>query len=74
MDKTAKLLAKIGKKDLLRIREATVLLQIGSIEGIKLRGKEMFRYRVGNYRIFYIKKDGKNIITEVRKKNEGTYT
>jgi mRNA-degrading endonuclease RelE of RelBE toxin-antitoxin system len=73
MDKTAKLFAKIGKKDLLRIREATVLLQNGAIEGITLRGKEMFRYRVGNYRILYIKVNGKNIIIEVRKRNEGTY-
>jgi mRNA-degrading endonuclease RelE of RelBE toxin-antitoxin system len=73
MDKTAKLFVKIGKKDLLRIREATVLLQNGAIEGIKLRGKEIFRYRVGNYKILYIKVSGKNIITEVRKRNESAY-
>ena len=74
MDKIKKLLAKMSKQDLARIREATRMLQAGEISGIKLKGQNVYRYRVGNYRILYVIHGGTNVIIEIKRRNESTYS
>lgn len=73
MDNTQKLLAKIPKKDLRLIVAALQLLVKKEVSGIKLKGKNIYRLRVGKYRILYEKKSTKHVILEVRKRDEHTY-
>lgn len=73
MDATEKLLKKIHKKDKQQILAAIETLLLGRIQGIKLSNKNQYRLRVGNYRILYEHKRSGLEITEVRRRNEGTY-
>lgn len=72
-----KLLAKIPRKDRLRIEEALLYLyrrDFTMVQRQKLAGYEhIFRIRVGNYRIIYFD-DGTTIqLKAIQRRNEATY-
>lgn len=76
MDKIFKLLRKIRRSDRLAIINAMELVEENSLDELdikKLAGrKDLFRVRVGRYRIIYMKGE-KNIILDVRERDNKTY-
>jgi len=73
MDSIKKLLKKISKSDKSRIFKVLESVREGELRGVKLSGKNQYRIRVGHYRIKYSLKNGRQIIDEVRRRNEKTY-
>ncbi|HUD06445.1 MAG TPA: type II toxin-antitoxin system RelE/ParE family toxin [Candidatus Saccharimonadales bacterium] len=76
-DKIAKLLSKIPIKDLLRIQEALKKIKSLQLEGLNIKAikgqKDIFRVRIGSYRIVF-KINDKNIrLLKIDKRNEKTY-
>ncbi len=78
VDKIAKLLAKLPKNDLVRLMAVVnkiVLSDYNDLDIKVLKGnKNIFRVRVGNYRIiFSVISKKKTEIISVAKRNEKTY-
>jgi mRNA-degrading endonuclease RelE of RelBE toxin-antitoxin system len=73
MDLIKKLLKKIKSSDKNRILKAMERVSEGELRGVKLSGKNQYRIRVGNYRIKYRVESGKQVIDEVRRRDEKTY-
>lgn len=73
MNSIEKLLKKISKKDKEKILIFMEEVVKGNIKGIKLKGINQYRIRVGGFRIKYSIKDGKQVIDEVRRRDENTY-
>ncbi len=73
MDAIEKLLKKISKKNKGNLLRAMLLIQHGEISGIKLKGVEIYRVRVGNYRILYRIEKKMVVIDGIRRRNEKTY-
>ena len=73
MDAVEKLLKKVSKKDKLILLEIMLLVQKGEVTGIKLKGKNLYRVRVGNYRIIYSTERNQVVIESIRRRNENTY-
>lgn len=77
MDKISKLINKISQKDADKIADIFELIKKGNVKKLnikKLKGyPNVFRVRVGNYRIIYKIVDGKTFIIEVSKRNDLTY-
>lgn len=77
MDKIVKLLRKIRAKDHKAINETLARIFLRSLDGLdvkKLSGfKNLYRVRVGQYRIIY-EDDGSDIwIYSVKRRDESTY-
>ena len=68
--KAEKFIRKQGKKDQERLLKAVYKLPEGT-DMKKLKGSEMFRLRVGNYRILYAINDGIKVITVENIDNRG---
>lgn len=78
MDELQKLLKRAPKKDreaILSMMTALRLGQTASLRMEKLKNSNLYRIRVGRYRIMYsMDKDTKKIVIEtVRLRNENTY-
>jgi mRNA-degrading endonuclease RelE of RelBE toxin-antitoxin system len=78
MDKIAKLLRKITKKERQRIRKLMILIETRQWDGIdivKIKGTiNYYRARKGRFRlVFYITQDDRVIIDDVRVRQEDTY-
>jgi len=77
MEKQTKLIAKISAGDRERILEATLLILNGTLHVLdvkKLRGSEnIFRVRVGSYRIKYASTPSGNIVIDVTRRTDNTY-
>ena len=73
MDAIEKLLNKISKKDKKNLLKAMLLIQGSEISGIKLKGVDVYRVRIGNYRILYKIEKKKIVIVGLRRRNEKTY-
>ncbi len=77
MDPRAKLIAKMSTGDRERVLEATDLILSGNLHGLdvkKLRGSEnIFRVRVGSYRIKYEVTPKGNVIIDVTRRTDNTY-
>jgi mRNA-degrading endonuclease RelE of RelBE toxin-antitoxin system len=73
MDVIKKLLKKISGGDKDRILQAMEQVCKSELRGVKLSGKNQYRIRVGNYRIKYRVEGGKQVVDEVRRRNEKTY-
>ena len=76
-DKIVKLLAKIPVKDLVRIQEALKKIQALQFEGLNIKAikgqKEIFRIKVGKYRIIFKLQDKSIFLLKIDKRNEKTY-
>ena len=77
-DNITKLLSKLSKKDLQRIQKAVAQITALQFEGLDiktLKGQsELFRARVGNYRIiFSIEQNKTSRIISIGRRNEKTY-
>jgi mRNA-degrading endonuclease RelE of RelBE toxin-antitoxin system len=76
-DKVAKLLAKVSKKDLIKINSALKKINALDFEGLDIKTfkgqSNVYRVRVGNYRIIF-RVDIKNVlILKVDRRSEDTY-
>ena len=76
-DKIAKILAKLPRKDLIRIQQALKKIQLREFTELDIKmikgSNETFRVRVGNFRIIF-KISGNNIyLIKLDKRNENTY-
>ena len=78
MDPLEKLFGRIPKKDRIRIHGALEQLLARDFSGLqrqRLKGYEdIYRIRVGNYRIIYFDDGSEIILKAVRKRNEATYS
>jgi len=77
-DKIAKLLAKLPRKQLELFLEILTKINHGDLTGLdvkRLKGhKNLYRVRVGDYRIiFTLSEQGKRIILLIAKRDENTY-
>jgi len=76
-DKISKLLAKIPVKDLLRIQQTLEKIKDLQFEGLNIKAikgqNEIFRVRVGRYRIIYKLEDKNIFLISIDKRNEKTY-
>ncbi len=77
MDKMHKLLRKIQPKDALRI---SIILEkidggnVSNLDILKLKGfTDVFRVRVGDYRVIFRKGDTELMILEISKRSDTTY-
>lgn len=68
--KAEKFIRKQGKKDQERLLKAAYKLPEGA-DIKKLKGSDLFRVRVGNYRILYTIDDGIKVITVENIDNRG---
>lgn len=77
MDKISKLISKIPKKDAIKIADSIEKLINGKTSNLdikKLKGfQDIFRVRVGNYRVIYKTLDKGINILEIAKRKEDTY-
>lgn len=77
MDEIAKLLNKIRKKDRVALEKAIAKIVFCALDGLdikKLAGhKDLYRVRVGGYRIIYQDFGDRNSIRSIRKRDESTY-
>jgi mRNA-degrading endonuclease RelE of RelBE toxin-antitoxin system len=73
MDSIRKLLKKMNRIDKSKVLKVMEKVQNGELRGIKLSGKNQYRIRVGNYRIKYKIENNRQIINEVRRRDESTY-
>lgn len=77
-DKIAKLLAKLPKKDLVKLKAVIAKIILLEYEGLdikSLKGQHnIFRVRIGNYRIiFKIEPGAETEIISISRRNEKTY-
>jgi mRNA-degrading endonuclease RelE of RelBE toxin-antitoxin system len=77
-DKIAKLLAKLPPKQLKIIRTAIAQILSANFNGLDIKvikgKKDIFRVRVGNYRIlFKVSPDKDPMILSISRRNEKTY-
>lgn len=73
------MLAKLPKKDLARIQKALRQLSLGKLNSLDvktLKGqKDIYRLRVGNYRIIFKRSEAREIlILLIAKRDERTYS
>ena len=77
MNKHEKLLRKLSKEDRDRIKVAVALIQANNFEMLdfkKLSGSQnLYRVRVGKFRIKFLTHSGYNEITEIVRRNDNTY-
>jgi mRNA-degrading endonuclease RelE of RelBE toxin-antitoxin system len=77
MDQKAKLIAKISASDREHLLAATDKILSGKLHGLdvkKLRGLvNIFRVRVGSYRIKYEATATGNVVTDVTRRTDNTY-
>ncbi len=77
MDKMHKLLRKIQPKDALRISIVLEKIDGGNVSNLdilKLKGfTDVFRVRVGDYRVIFRKGDTELMILEISKRSDTTY-
>jgi mRNA-degrading endonuclease RelE of RelBE toxin-antitoxin system len=77
MNETEKLLRKISRHDREQLRRILVTLDDAaaraSYHPIKLKGRDIYRIRSGNFRILYHLEDNAVIVDSVRHRNEKTY-
>lgn len=77
MDKIYKLLSKIPPKDALKIAviiEKIVRSRLSNLDIMRLKGSgNIFRVRIGKYRIIYKKTSNDIRILEISKRNDNTY-
>ena len=73
-----KLLAKIPKKDRLRLEEAMQCIyhrDFSALDREKLKGyQSIFRIRIGNYRIIYYDDGSVVTLKAIQRRNETTYS
>ena len=74
MDKIAKLLKKIAKKDRLALLDIVERLINGdkAIEVIKIKNTDLYRAKYKNFRIIF-HKEGEVIIDSIKMRNDTTY-
>jgi mRNA-degrading endonuclease RelE of RelBE toxin-antitoxin system len=78
MDRLAKELQKLSKKELERVLIVLQKLQLGQVDSLQvksLKGRdEVYRARVGRFRVVYsVSKEGTLNVLAVRKRDEKTY-
>ena len=77
MDKITKILQKVSKKDSRNIISILEKIKQGKLQNLdikKLKGHEnVFRIRVGDYRIIFQRIEGEYFILEISKRREDTY-
>lgn len=77
MDIIEKLLRKISARDRAALLAAMEELEAGAdidrLRPIKLQGAELYRVRMGDFRIIFHKENGRIVIDSVRMRNEKTY-
>ena len=77
MDKISKTIKKIDSKDALRIADTIEQVVKGKLNNLnikKLKGhKDVFRVRVGNYRVIYKQKSNNIAILHIAHRNGKTY-
>jgi mRNA-degrading endonuclease RelE of RelBE toxin-antitoxin system len=77
MDSVQKLLRSITKKEASTILACIETIYSGNWSNLniqKLKGyQDLYRIRVGKFRIFIKKEDGRYIITTIRRRSEKTY-
>lgn len=77
MNKTEKLLQKLNASTRGQIEMALLRLYAGELEGLdikKIKGStEIYRLRVGKYRVIYKQLNGRNELVEISLRNEKTY-
>ena len=76
-DSVTKLLSKLSKKDLLRIQKTIAQITALQLDGLDiktLKGQsDIFRARVGNYRIIFSIEQNNTRIISVGRRSEDTY-
>lgn len=76
-DKIAKLLAKLPPKQLIAIKLAVAQILSGDYRGLDIKmikgQRDVFRVRVGNYRIIFKVIDKQQRIIAIDRQNERTY-
>jgi mRNA-degrading endonuclease RelE of RelBE toxin-antitoxin system len=78
MNRLAKELQKLSKKELARVLDVLQKLQLGQVDSLQvksLKGRdEVYRARVGRLRVIYsVSKEGTINVLAVRKRDEKTY-
>ncbi|OGH87578.1 MAG: hypothetical protein A3J93_03580 [Candidatus Magasanikbacteria bacterium RIFOXYC2_FULL_42_28] len=76
MDKIKKLFKKLSATDRIALAAALELLVANNLEGLdikKLAGGNLWRLRVGNFRIIFKRHNAENIVYEIRRRDENTY-
>lgn len=77
MDKIAKILEKLSKKEKEAIKEILLVLQNGNLGGFdvkKLKGREdIFRIRKGNIRIIFKFKNKEVFLLSIERRSDNTY-
>lgn len=75
MDKIKKLLSKISKKDRDNLSNALgeALRNSKNLRIVKIKNTDFFKYRCGRFRIIFYKRGGKNIIIDIKNRDENTY-
>ncbi len=78
VDKITKIVQKMTAKNRSKIDEVVCKILVGDTENLqvkKLKGfKNMFRVRVGDYRIIYFDDGNEVILKNIRKRDESTYS
>jgi len=74
MNDIEKLLSKVSPQDKIRLVLAIDATKSGMLTGVKMKGSNFYKVRVGHFRIIYsIKENGRVVVDEVRRRNEKTY-
>ncbi len=76
VDKIAKLLRKASAKDRQRLDELLELLISGKTQGLKIekiKASDLYRVRVGRFRVIFHYDAKRVVIDSVRLRNEETY-
>lgn len=77
MDKIAKILEKLSKKEKEAIKEILLVLRNGNLGGFdvkKLKGREdIFRIRKGNIRIIFKFKNKEVFLLSIERRSDNTY-
>lgn len=76
MNKLEKLLRKISQKERKSLLDVMLLLSrkdIHTLDIAKIKGTDMYRARVGNFRIIFHYENDEVVIVSVRQRSEKTY-
>ena len=74
MKEYEKVIRKADPRDRDNIENTIGNLVDGSVSGVKLKGSNFYKYRVGDFRIIYhLNEKDAVVIDDVRRRNEKTY-
>jgi len=77
MDKIKKFLEKRTKKERVFLIQKLTFLELGKLDGlniVKIKNSDLYRLKVGRYRILFHLEGNKIIIDDIRLRDNQTYT